>query len=72
MKTGSASTVDCGVCCREIPLDAALTPEGADYVMHFCGLDCYRRFTERAAHDRSGVRLRNAPDVVRSAGESGA
>ena len=54
MKTGNASTVDCGVCCREIPLDAAFTPEGADYVMHFCGLDCYRRFTERAAHDRPG------------------
>ncbi|WP_048987265.1 DUF3330 domain-containing protein [Burkholderia cenocepacia] len=50
MNTGSASTVDCGVCCREVPLDAAFTPEGTDYVVYFCGLDCYRRFTERAAH----------------------
>ena len=38
MKTGNASTVDCGVCCREIPLDAAFTPEGADYVMLRTGL----------------------------------
>lgn len=70
MKAGSASTVDCGVCCRDIPLDAAFTPEGADYVVHFCGLDCYRRFTERAAHDGSRVLPGNAPDAVRSAGGS--
>ncbi|TAM00974.1 MAG: DUF3330 domain-containing protein [Paraburkholderia sp.] len=53
MNTGNASTVDCGVCCSEVPLDAAFTPEGIDYVVHFCGLDCYRRFTERATHDRT-------------------
>ncbi|EFO2650122.1 DUF3330 domain-containing protein [Escherichia coli] len=32
----------------EIPLDAAFTPEGAEYVEHFCGLDCYERFQARA------------------------
>ncbi|HCL6329728.1 TPA: DUF3330 domain-containing protein, partial [Citrobacter freundii] len=35
-------------CCKEIPLDAAFTPEGAEYVEHFCGLDCYERFQARA------------------------
>ncbi|WP_438872510.1 DUF3330 domain-containing protein [Providencia hangzhouensis] len=25
------------MCCKEIPLDAAFTPEGAEYVEHFCG-----------------------------------
>ena len=30
------------------PLDAAFTPEGAEYVEHFCGLECYRRFQARA------------------------
>jgi len=29
-------------------LDAAFTPEGAEYVEHFCGLDCYERFQARA------------------------
>ncbi|HFE2800818.1 TPA: DUF3330 domain-containing protein, partial [Klebsiella quasipneumoniae subsp. similipneumoniae] len=24
------------------------TPEGAEYVEHFCGLDCYERFQARA------------------------
>ncbi|HBK9132040.1 TPA: DUF3330 domain-containing protein, partial [Escherichia coli] len=26
----------------------AFTPEGAEYVEHFCGLDCYERFQARA------------------------
>ncbi|UIM35054.1 DUF3330 domain-containing protein (plasmid) [Escherichia coli] len=37
------------VCCKEIPLDAAFTPEGAEYVEHFCGLECYQRFQARAS-----------------------
>lgn len=41
-------TANCCVCCKEIPLDAAFTPEGAEYVEHFCGLDCYERFQARA------------------------
>lgn len=42
------TTINCCVCCKEIPLDAAFTPEGAEYVEHFCGLDCYARFQARA------------------------
>ena len=41
-------TTSCCVCCKEIPLDAAFTPEGAKYVEHFCGLECYQRFQARA------------------------
>ncbi|MDE1892397.1 MAG: DUF3330 domain-containing protein [Betaproteobacteria bacterium] len=41
-------TSTCCVCCKEIPLDAAFTPEGAKYVEHFCGLECYQRFAARA------------------------
>lgn len=44
----TASCTTCCVCCKEIPLDAAFTPEGAEYVEHFCGLDCYERFRARA------------------------
>lgn len=42
------ASLACRVCCKEIPLDAAFTPEGAEYVTYFCGLDCYRRFIARA------------------------
>ncbi|MGE1404468.1 DUF3330 domain-containing protein (plasmid) [Citrobacter freundii] len=44
----TASCTTCCVCCKEIPLDTAFTPEGAEYVEHFCGLDCYERFQARA------------------------
>ena len=27
----------------------AFTPEGAEYVEHFCGLECYQRFRARAS-----------------------
>lgn len=47
MNANEPST-SCCVCCKEIPLDAAFTPEGAEYVEHFCGLECYQRFQARA------------------------
>ena len=37
----------CSVCHKEIPLSAAFTPEGADYVGHFCGSECYEEFAAR-------------------------
>ncbi|TLJ46952.1 DUF3330 domain-containing protein, partial [Pseudomonas aeruginosa] len=36
LKTTDSTTTSCCVCCKEIPLDAAFTPEGAEYVEHFC------------------------------------
>jgi hypothetical protein len=30
----------CAVCMVEIPASVALSDEGADYIQHFCGLDC--------------------------------
>lgn len=39
--------VECSVCHKEIPLSAALTAEGVDYVGHFCGIECYDRFTSQ-------------------------
>nr|CAC80083.1 Urf-2 protein [Pseudomonas sp.] len=48
MNTNNTSTISCCECCKDIPLDAALTPEGSEYVVHFCGLECYQRFMSRA------------------------
>lgn len=44
------SMLSCCVCCQAIPVDAALTAEGADYVAYFCGLSCYQRFVTRSAN----------------------
>ena len=48
MSTNDTSAINCCVCCKDIPLDAAFTPEGIEYVQHFCGLECYQRFVARA------------------------
>ncbi|MBI3285639.1 MAG: DUF3330 domain-containing protein [Burkholderiales bacterium] len=49
------TTINCCVCCKEIPLDAAFTPEGSEYVEHFCGLDCYERFRVRSTLSAANV-----------------
>jgi len=39
--------VSCEICLKEIPASAAKTDEAADYVHHFCGLECYARWREQ-------------------------
>jgi hypothetical protein len=46
--SGVALCVSCGVCQREIPLSAAVSPEASDYVAHFCGLDCYAQWRDQS------------------------
>ena len=36
--------VACKVCFKEIPLSEAVNEEATDYVLHFCGLDCYAKW----------------------------
>ena len=43
--------VSCSICRKEIPLTAALTPQGADYVGHFCGIECYDQFAAQKKPD---------------------
>ena len=38
------AVVTCEVCLQEIPHSEAGIVEAEDYVMHFCGLDCYRQW----------------------------
>lgn len=40
----SPPTAVCGVCELEVPISEALIPEAVDYVIYFCGLDCYDRW----------------------------
>ena len=37
-------TVPCEVCLKEIPRSEAKTSEVDDYVLHFCGIDCYDKW----------------------------
>lgn len=36
--------VACQLCLREIPLTEAVMPEATDYVVYFCGLECYEKW----------------------------
>lgn len=36
--------VACEVCLKEVPKSEAMVAEATDYVLHFCGLDCYAKW----------------------------
>ena len=40
----SASMIACDVCRKELSPSAVFTPEGVEYVQHFCGIECYQQF----------------------------
>jgi ribosome-binding protein aMBF1 (putative translation factor) len=37
--------IACEICMKEVPKTEALNAEGAEYVLYFCGLDCYRKWS---------------------------
>jgi hypothetical protein len=37
----------CDTCMKEIPYTVALTNEGPDYILHFCGLECLGKWEQR-------------------------
>lgn len=40
-------TVKCEVCLKEVPLSEATVPEATDYLVNFCGLECYEKWKEQ-------------------------
>lgn len=51
-------SVRCEVCMKEVPVSEATVPEATDYVVHFCGLECYQKWKEQG--DKSKVQA-NSP-----------
>lgn len=43
--------VACEICMKEIPRDVAKSFEGEEYVLHFCGLECYSRWQQQAQQE---------------------
>lgn len=41
----AAGSIACDVCMKEVPVTEAMVPEAVDYVMHFCGLECYEKWS---------------------------
>jgi hypothetical protein len=50
--TSSNESIPCDICRKEVPLSEAVIPEAADYVAHFCGLECYAKWKQQS--ERSG------------------
>ena len=44
-------TVSCEVCLEQIPSSEAHMEEANDYVMYFCGLDCYKVWREKSSKE---------------------
>ena len=42
--TYETETIECSECLKEIPVSEAKNVEGADYVAHFYGLECYEKW----------------------------
>jgi hypothetical protein len=40
--------VKCEICLKEIPSSEAHCAEVEDYVLYFCGVDCYREWAAKA------------------------
>jgi len=43
--------VKCETCLKEVPASEAHLEEAEDYVIHFCGLDCFDKWREKAGQD---------------------
>lgn len=48
------ASVSCDMCRKEVPLSEAVIPEAADYVAHFCGLNCYSQWKKQSEHGQQG------------------
>ncbi len=43
-KPDKHALVSCEVCMKEIPKSEAKVEEASDYVIYFCGLDCFKKW----------------------------
>ena len=45
--------VSCDICLKEVPRSESRSPEGSDYVLYFCGLDCYEKWIQQKDNEGS-------------------
>ena len=49
--TENRELVECEICLKEIPASEARNEEASDYVLHFCGLECFDKW--RSLEDKA-------------------
>jgi hypothetical protein len=50
---GAEKTVECEVCLKEVPLSEVHVREAEDYVVNFCGLECYDKWVKLADNKKN-------------------
>lgn len=45
--------VACEVCLKEIPLSEATSVKATDYIVYYCGLDCYDKWKKQTEQRKS-------------------
>jgi hypothetical protein len=58
--------VECAVCKKLIPPSQAISPEALDYVLYFCGRQCYAEW-ERDRAEESEREFEQRNDVIPTA-----
>jgi len=46
-KPAAEKLINCDICLKEIPVSSAKVVESADYVHHFCGLECFEKWKKQ-------------------------
>lgn len=54
-EAGDDTNVKCAVCLKEIPKSEAKSAEAIDYVLYFCGLDCFEKWQTNNRSDELAV-----------------
>ncbi|MBI3774538.1 MAG: DUF3330 domain-containing protein [Gammaproteobacteria bacterium] len=57
LRPTTVETIHCDVCMKEIPVSEAKNAEVQDYVMHFCGLECYDLWSHQTAPEKPQEKL---------------
>jgi hypothetical protein len=50
--------VACEICMKEVPVTEATVSEATDYVVHFCGLECYEKWKNQ--HGKPVAQAKNS------------
>lgn len=45
--------IECAICLKEIPESEAKIFEAQDYLQHFCGIDCYKKWQDQQKHQNA-------------------
>ena len=51
-KSTESEMIACEICLKEVPHSETENEEVGDYVVHFCGLECYEKWHEETAEKK--------------------